>query len=60
MADHEISVRQVAKILGVTVPMIHYWLVHEHIRPIGKFGNAFVLDRSAVEAFKARREARGR
>jgi hypothetical protein len=56
MAENEISVRQAAKILGVTVPMVHYCIVHEQIRPIGRFGNAFVLDRNAIENFKLQRE----
>jgi hypothetical protein len=37
--------------------MIHYWLVHRRIQPIGGFGNAFILDRNQIQKLKSEREA---
>lgn len=56
MSPDLISVTEAAKILGITTSVVHYHVTNGNLKPVGKFGNAFILERSAVEAFKAKRE----
>ena len=60
MDKNLIGVREASRILGITVPAVHYHIIEGRISVIGKFGNSFILDRNAIEAFRARREERRR
>ncbi len=51
-----IGVREASKILGISIPVVHYHVAQGNLTPIGKFGNSFILSRTAVEAFKEQRE----
>jgi predicted site-specific integrase-resolvase len=53
-----IGIIEAAKILGITTSVVYYHVTNGNLKPVGKFGNSLILDRTAVEAFKARREAR--
>ena len=56
MDKNLIGVREASRILGITIPAVHYHILEGRISVIGKFGNSFILDRTAVEAFRAKRE----
>jgi predicted site-specific integrase-resolvase len=58
MNENLIGVREASRILGITIPAVHYHILQGRIPVIGKFGNSFILERSHVEAFRAKREQR--
>src|SRR5260221_12113451 len=58
MDENLIGVREASRILGITIPAVHYHILQGRISVIGKFGNSFILDRNAIEVFRAKREAR--
>jgi len=53
-----IGVTEAAKILGITTSVVNYHVTNGNLKPVGKFGNAYILDRATVEAFKVRRASR--
>jgi len=53
-----IGLTEAAKILGITTSVVNYHVTNGNLKPVGKFGNAYILDRATVEAFKVRRASR--
>jgi Helix-turn-helix domain len=56
MEPDKIGVKDAAKILGVSGPMVNHLITYERIRPLGKFGGAWILDRAQIEALKRERD----
>ena len=51
-----IGVTEAAKIIGITTSVVYYHVTNGNLKPVGRFGKSLILDRAAVEAFKAKRE----
>ena len=58
MDPNLIGTTEAAKILGIKTTVVNYHIANGNLKPVGKFGNSFVLNRSEVEAFRAKRESR--
>jgi len=58
MEESKLSVKEAAKLLGVSAPLVQYYINHKRLVPIGQFGGAWILDRQHVENFKRERERR--
>ena len=56
MDETKIGVTTAAKILGVSGKLVQHLINVGRIRPLGKFGNSWVLDRSQIELLKRQRE----
>jgi hypothetical protein len=52
-----IGVVEAATILGIKTSVVYYHIANGNLKPAGKFGKSIILDRAAVEAFRAQREA---
>jgi excisionase family DNA binding protein len=58
MDSNLIGTTEAAKILGISTSVVSYHIANGNLKPVGKFGNAYILERAAVEAFIAKREQR--
>lgn len=58
MDETKLTIREAATLLGVSAPLVQYYINHKRLVPVGKFANAWMLDRQAVENFKRQRERR--
>jgi hypothetical protein len=56
MEPDKIGVKDAAQILGVSGPMVNHLITYGRIRPLGKWGNAWILDRAQIEILKRQRD----
>jgi excisionase family DNA binding protein len=55
MNEDLIGTTEAAKILGVTTTVVNYHVKNGNLPSVGRFGNAIVLSRQAVEKFAEER-----
>jgi excisionase family DNA binding protein len=56
MNDDFIGIKEAAKILGLNDQTVYHHIRNGNLLTLGKWGISFILSRTAVEAFRAKRE----
>ena len=60
MNENLIGIKEAARILGLNDQTVYHHIRNGNLLAVGKWGNSYILDRNAIEAFRAKRgERRG-
>jgi|GraSoi2013_100cm_1033763.scaffolds.fasta_scaffold413858_1 excisionase family DNA binding protein len=56
MNENLIGIKEAARILGLNDQTVYHHIRNGNLFAVGKWGNSYILERSHVEAFRAKRE----
>ena len=58
MSENLIGIKEAARILGLNDQTVYHHIRNGNLLTLGKWGISYILSRTAVEAFRARRDRR--